>query len=72
MAGTLLRAGAVVHISGCSQGRAHPGPASISVYGRDGLCDVHMDGALSRSVSVDALPGQIAAIVQSRARQKHG
>jgi precorrin-3B synthase len=70
--GALLQTGDVVHISGCPKGCAHPGPAFISVYGRDDVCDVHVDGALSRSVSVDALPAQIAGIVQSRARQKHG
>lgn len=72
MAGALLNAGDVIHISGCAKGCAHPGPASISVYGRDGICDVHVDGVLSRSVTADALPGQIAQIVQSRAEPKHG
>ena len=68
--GALLQTGDVVHISGCPKGCAHPGPSSISVYGRDGVCDVHLDGVLSRSVTVDALPGQIAGIVQSRAKLK--
>jgi precorrin-3B synthase len=71
-AGALLHAGDIIHISGCPKGCAHPGPASISVYGRDGICDVHVDGVLSRSVTADALPGQIAQIVQSRAGPKHG
>jgi precorrin-3B synthase len=70
IAGTLLHAGDVVHISGCPKGCAHPAPASISVYGRDRICDVHVDGALSRSVPVDALPEQIAEIIQSRAKSK--
>lgn len=70
-AGALLQAGDVVHVSGCPKGCAHPGPAFISIYGRDGICDVHVGGALSRSVTVDALPGQIAEIVQSRANLKH-
>jgi precorrin-3B synthase len=70
-AGALLHAGDVVHISGCPKGCAHPGPAFISVYGRDGICDVHVDGVLSRSVTADALPGQIAEIIQSRASLKH-
>jgi precorrin-3B synthase len=68
--GALLQAGDVVHVSGCPKGCAHPGPASVSVYGRDGLCDVHLHGVLSRSVTIDALPGQIAGIVQSRAKLK--
>jgi precorrin-3B synthase len=69
LAGALL-ADDVVHISGCPKGCAHPGPAFISVYGRDGVCDVHVDGALTRSVPVDALPGQIVEIIQSRAKLK--
>lgn len=68
--GALLQAGDVVHVSGCPKGCAHPAPASISVYGRDRVCDVHLNGVLSRSVTVDALPGQIAGIVQSRAKAK--
>jgi precorrin-3B synthase len=71
-AGALLHAGDVIHISGCPKGCAHPGPASISVYGRDGICDLHVDGALLRSVTVDALSVQITQIVQSRAGPKHG
>ena len=71
-AGALLQAGDVVHISGCPKGCAHPGPACVTVYGRDGICDVHVDGALLRSVTADALPGLIAQIVQSRAEPKHG
>jgi precorrin-3B synthase len=70
MAGARLRAGDVVHVSGCPKGCAHPGPAFISVYGRDGVCDLHVDGALSCSVPADALPGQIVEIIQSRAKLK--
>jgi precorrin-3B synthase len=68
--GALLQAGDVVHVSGCPKGCAHPAPASISVYGRDGICDVHVDGALLRSVTADALPRQIVEIIQSRAKLK--
>jgi precorrin-3B synthase len=68
--GAFLEAGEVVHVSGCPKGCAHPRPAFISVYGRDGVCDVHLDGVLLRSVTVDALPGQIAGIVRSRAKLK--
>lgn len=70
IAGALLHAGDVIHVSGCAKGCAHPGPASISVYGRDGICDVHVDSALPRSVTVDALPRQIAQILQSRDERK--
>ena len=66
LAGALL-ADDVVHISGCPKGCAHQGPASISVYGHDGICDVHIDGALRRSVTVEALPREIAHIIQSPA-----
>jgi precorrin-3B synthase len=71
-AGALLDAGDVVHVSGCPKGCAHPGPAFISVYGHDGVCDVHVDGPLVRSVSADVLAVRIAEIVQSHAKRKHG
>jgi precorrin-3B synthase len=61
-----LPAGDIVHVSGCAKGCAHPGPAPLAVFGHDGCCDVFVDGALSCSVTPDALPATIAERVQSR------
>lgn len=35
-----LRPSGDVHVSGCSKGCAHPGPAALTLVGRDGLFDV--------------------------------
>jgi precorrin-3B synthase len=61
-----LSGGEVVHVSGCAKGCAHPGMAAVAVFGRDGCCDVFVDGALSCSVSAGALPERIVQIVRSR------
>jgi precorrin-3B synthase len=58
--------GEIIHVSGCTKGCAHPGPAPVAVFGRDGRCDVFADGVLSCSVTVDALPGRLAQLVRAR------
>jgi precorrin-3B synthase len=55
-----------VHISGCGKGCAHPAPAPIAVVGRDGACDLYVDGALSCSLPVDVLPDAIAQVARAR------
>jgi precorrin-3B synthase len=61
-----LPPGDVVHVSGCAKGCAHPAPAPLAVFGRDGRCDVFADGVLTDTVGADALPGTIAELVRSR------
>jgi sulfite reductase beta subunit-like hemoprotein len=53
-------------VSGCAKGCAHPTPASVAVFGRDGRCDVYADGVLSCSVTVEALPERLVQLVQAR------
>jgi precorrin-3B synthase len=65
-AARLLSDGEIVHISGCAKGCAHPTPASVAVFGRDGRCDVFADGMLSCSVTVEALPERLMQLVQAR------
>jgi precorrin-3B synthase len=57
---------AVIHVSGCAKGCAHPAPARIAAVGRDGRCDVFVDGMPVGEVTVDALPWTVAEIVRSR------
>jgi precorrin-3B synthase len=64
-----LPAGEIVHVSGCAKGCAHPAPAPLAVFGRGGRCDVFADGALSCSVTADALPAAIAQLIRSRGAQ---
>jgi precorrin-3B synthase len=61
-----LPKGEIVHLSGCAKGCAHPAPAPLAVFGRDGRCDVFVDAVLSCSVAADALPAQIAKLARSR------
>lgn len=72
MAQTIVRAAgaaspkAIVHVSGCYKGCAHPAPVPVAVFGRDGKCDVLLDGVLSRTVTIEDLPDQLKALLQSR------
>jgi precorrin-3B synthase len=61
-----LPPGDIVHVSGCAKGCAHPAPAPLAVFGRDGRCDVFADGVLTDTIAADALPGTIAELVRSR------
>jgi len=58
--------GAIIHISGCAKGCAHPMPAPLAVFGHAGLCDVFADGVLLCSVSSDALPERLGQLVRVR------
>jgi precorrin-3B synthase len=58
--------GAIIHISGCAKGCAHPMPAPLAVFGHDGRCDVFADGVLLCSVSSDALPERLRQLVRVR------
>lgn len=66
----------VIHVSGCYKGCAHPAPASVAIFGRDGKCDVVLNGVLSRSVTVEDLPSQLqkllAVRVEPKAEPDHG
>ena len=58
--------GEIIHISGCAKGCAHPAPASLAVFGRDGRCDIFADGVLSCSVTADALPERLMQLIRAR------
>ncbi|HEX3982498.1 MAG TPA: hypothetical protein VHX12_02285 [Acidisoma sp.] len=36
--------GPLIHLSGCAKGRAHPGPAAITLVGEDGRLNLVRDG----------------------------
>jgi precorrin-3B synthase len=61
-----LSDGEIIHISGCAKGCAHPAPAPLAVFGRDGRCDVFVDGVLSCSVSAEALPERLGQLARAR------
>jgi precorrin-3B synthase len=45
-----------VHVSGCAKGCAHQSPTPLTIIGRAGACDVHLNGNLVSSAKADALP----------------
>lgn len=65
----------VIYVSGCYKGCAHSAPAAVAIFGRDGACDVVLDGVLSRSVTVEGLPRQLKMLltprIESNAERDH-
>jgi precorrin-3B synthase len=70
-AAALLDTGEVIHISGCAKGCAHRGPAALTVIGRDGACDLLLDGAPAGSCAVEALPQRLVQLAPQRSG-RHG
>jgi precorrin-3B synthase len=66
------RAADFVHVSGCAKCCAHPAPAPVAIFGREGACDLFLDGALSCSVPVADAPERIGQIMRSRVEIAHG
>jgi len=62
----------MVHVSGCAKGCAHPAPAPIAIFGREGACDLFLDGAPACSVTVDEAPERIGQIMRARVEAAHG
>ncbi|MCE1236541.1 MAG: precorrin-3B synthase [Hyphomicrobiales bacterium] len=44
LARKLAKSGMTLHVSGCEKGCAHPGPAAVTLTGRDGAYDLVRDG----------------------------
>jgi precorrin-3B synthase len=65
-----LPPGEIVHLSGCAKGCAHPAPAPIAVFGRDGRCDVFVDGEPYNSMMPDELPDTLAKLARFRGRRQ--
>lgn len=53
-----------VHVSGCAKGCAHAGPTPLSIFGRAGSCDIHLDGKFVTSATADALPAELERLLQ--------
>ena len=61
----------VVHVSGCAKGCAHQGPAALAIVGRDGRCDLFVNGEPAGTVEVVTLPHCIARLA-ARPEAAHG
>jgi precorrin-3B synthase len=57
-----------IHVSGCAKGCAHPSPAPVTIVGRDRACDIHLNGRLVGSATVDALPEQLGRLLSNGMR----
>jgi precorrin-3B synthase len=56
----------VIHVSGCYKGCAHPAPAPVTIFGRDGVCDVFVDGVRLSAVTVEELPVELKTLLRRR------
>ncbi|MDP0926870.1 cobalamin biosynthesis protein CobG [Paracoccus onubensis] len=66
-----LPAGGTLHVSGCAKGCAHPGPADLTLTGRDGRFDLILNGAPAdhparRGFHPDDLPGILSDLHASQ------
>ena len=69
----LLDADELIHISGCAKGCAHRGPAALTAVGRDGACDLLVDGVPVGSCAVELLPQRLAELAQRpQPKVRHG
>ena len=63
--GARLPPGLELHVSGCAKGCAHPGPAPLTLVGRDGGYDLVMDGRAGDQASRHGLtPDQALELVE--------
>lgn len=60
----LIRPGEVIHLSGCAKGCAHQGRAALTVVGRDGACDLVVDGGAERRCAPEQLPQRLAELAR--------
>src|SRR5262249_39565895 len=60
----LLDPDEVIHVSGCAKGCAHHGRAALSAIGRDGACDLLVDGAYAGSCAPDLLARRLAELAR--------
>jgi precorrin-3B synthase len=69
----LIDPGEVIHLSGCAKGCAYQGRAALTVVGRDGACDVVVDGAAAGRCAADRLPQHLAELARHpQPKVRHG
>jgi precorrin-3B synthase len=73
-AAAMLDGSVTVHVSGCRKGCAHPGPATLTVVGREGGCDLVIDGAVrdhpAAGIASETLPAGFARAAAEVARAR--
>jgi precorrin-3B synthase len=63
---SLLKRNETIHISGCAKGCAYQGVATLTAVGRDGACDLFVEGAPAGSCESWQLPRRLGQIVFDR------
>ncbi len=64
----LLRRDEVIHISGCAKGCAYQGAAALTAIGRDGRCDLFVDGTAAGSCLPEQLDRRLGQLAIERLR----
>ena len=54
-----------IHVSGCAKGCAHPAPTPLTIIGRAGACDIHVNGKLVSSAKADALASALERLLKN-------
>jgi len=68
-----LDPGEVIHISGCAKSCAHHGRAALTVIGRNGACDLLVDGAPAGSCIAEQLPQRLEQLARRpQPKVRHG
>ena len=65
----LLRRDEMIHISGCAKCCAHQGAATLTVIGRDGRCDLFVDGKPAGSCLPEQLERQLGRLASARIKE---
>jgi precorrin-3B synthase len=63
---SLLMPNETIHISGCAKRCAHQGDATLTVIGRDGACDLFVEGAPAGACESRQLARRLKQIVFDR------
>jgi len=66
---TLMKRDETIHISGCAKSCAHQGAATFTAIGRDGRCDLVVEGTLAGSCESWQLGRRLGQIVHDRLRK---
>jgi precorrin-3B synthase len=71
-ASLLLDRDEVIHISGCAKCCAHQRVATLTAIGRDGRCDLFVEGAPAGSCLPEQLDQRLGQLAMQRIRDRHG
>jgi precorrin-3B synthase len=69
----LMQRNETIHISGCAKGCAYQGVATLTAIGRDGACDLFVEGTPAGSCESWQLERRLGQIIFERLQKRiHG